>query len=75
MPEMEIAGLKVIYRTVSDLHAKLVGLLESVHQKRLAASQAHEALRKQEESIRRVLGGCSGSENGGAMSGKTTHER
>ena len=58
MPEMDIAGRKIFYRNLEELNAKVIALLDSVHRKRAAAQESLESLRKQEESLRRLLGGC-----------------
>jgi hypothetical protein len=75
MPYMDVAGRKIQYRNVADLNAKLVALLESVHAKRVTIGQAFESLRKQEDSIRRLLGGVVPAETNGTASGNGSDAR
>lgn len=58
MHEIEIAGLKISYRNVTDLNAKVIALLKGIHRKRVAAETSFELFRKQEETLRKFLGGC-----------------
>jgi hypothetical protein len=57
MHEIEIAGLKISYRNVSDLNAKVVSLLKGIHRRRVAAETAFESFRRQEDNLRKFLGG------------------
>jgi hypothetical protein len=75
MLEMDIAGRKIFYRNVGELNAKLVALLDAVHKKRVVAEEAYESLKKQEESLRRLLGGCLPVEDSATISGKATDGR
>jgi hypothetical protein len=58
MHEIEIAGLKISYRNVADLNAKVVSLLQGIHRRRVAAETSFESFLKQEEILRKFLGGC-----------------
>ena len=64
MPEMDIAGRKINYRNLGDLKTKLIELLEETRGKRISIGEAYENLRKNEESIRRLLGGNEPAEVG-----------
>ena len=64
MPEMDIAGRKINYRNLGDLKTKLIELLEETRGKRISIGEAYENLRKNEESIRRLLGGNGPAEVG-----------
>ena len=66
MHEIEIAGLKISYKNVTDLNAKVVSVLSGIHRKRVSAEASFELFRKQEESIRKFLGGCEPVEEGPA---------
>jgi len=67
MPEMDIAGRKINYRNVGELKTKLIELLEEIRRKRISMGQAYETLRKNEESIRRLLGGSVQTEANGPV--------
>ena len=58
MHDIDIAGLKISYKNVTDLNVKVVSLLKGIHRKRMAAETSFELFRKQEENLRKFLGGC-----------------
>jgi len=74
MHEIEIAGLKISYRNVTDLNAKVVSLLQGIHRKRVAAETSFESFRKQEERLRKFLGGCDTAEESEPVSAKASDE-
>ena len=65
MHEIEIAGLKISYKNVVDLNAKVIALLKGIHRRRVAAETAFETFLRQEETIRKFLGGCLPGEDAG----------
>ncbi len=68
MHEIEIQGLKISYRNVTDLNVKVVSLLKGIHRRRVAAELSYELFRKQEENLRKFLGGCIPEEEEGPVS-------
>jgi hypothetical protein len=72
MHEIEIAGLKISYRNVADLNAKVITLLKGIHRRRVAAETSFESFRKQEENLRKFLGGCASGEDAGPVSEKAS---
>ena len=72
MHEIEIAGLKISYRNVTDLNGKVVSLLKGIHRRRVAAETSFELFRRQEETIRKFLGGCLPEEEEGPVSEKVS---
>jgi hypothetical protein len=73
MHEIEIAGLKISYRNVAELNAKVISLLKGIHRRRVAAETSFESFRKQEENLRKFLGGCLPAEEEVVVSEKASN--
>jgi hypothetical protein len=67
MPDMDIAGRKINYKNLGELKTKLIDLLEEMRSKRISTGEAYETLRKNEESVRRLLGGSAETEPKGPV--------
>jgi hypothetical protein len=74
MHEIEIAGLEISYRNVADLNAKVVSLLQGIHRRRVAAETSFESFLKQEEALRKFLGGCLPGEEESPAAAKASDE-
>ena len=56
MHDIDIAGLKISYKNVTDLNAKAVSLLKGIHRKRVVAETSFQLFRKQEENLTEISG-------------------
>ena len=74
MHEIEIAGQKIYYRNVADLNLKVVSLLKGAQRRRIAAESSFETFKKQEEHLRKFLGGCSPAVESEPVSEKASDE-
>ena len=56
MLKIEIEGIEVHYKNVSDLHERIQAHLDEVHAKRTKAAGELKALTRREKALRKFLG-------------------